>query len=93
MGLRVRPVPELGTCVIYTPARPRLYTLNPNAWLIFELATRHPIAGLEDAYFAHTVPPMTNSVARRQLQEGLEMLTQCGILEQVSPLTTEGSPR
>ena len=36
-GLRIRPVPEVGCCYVYTPARPRLYALNMSAWLILEL--------------------------------------------------------
>ncbi len=35
--LRVRPVPELGYCLVFTPERPALYTLNAAAWLLFEL--------------------------------------------------------
>ena len=36
-GLRIRPVPEMGCCLVYTPSDPNLYTLNSAAWLIFEL--------------------------------------------------------
>ncbi|MEJ8809755.1 PqqD family protein [Variovorax ureilyticus] len=35
--LRVRPVPELGYCLVFTPDRPKLYTLNAAAWLLLEL--------------------------------------------------------
>ena len=79
-GLRVRPVPELGTCIVFTPAEPALYTLNPNAWLILELAPGCAEAELESAYLARTAPPMPPPVAQRQLQEGLSMLLRCGIL-------------
>ncbi|MBB3176210.1 hypothetical protein [Variovorax sp. Sphag1AA] len=35
--MRVRPVPELGYCLVFTPDRPKLYTLNVAAWLLLEL--------------------------------------------------------
>ena len=35
--LRIRPVPELGHCLVFTPSRPMLYALNPPAWLLLEL--------------------------------------------------------
>ncbi len=36
-NIRVRPVSEMDTCLVYTPGNPRLYTLNPTAWLVIEL--------------------------------------------------------
>lgn len=33
-GIRVREVPERDVCLIYTPARPALYALQDEAWLI-----------------------------------------------------------
>lgn len=80
-GLRLRPVPELETCIVYTPATPQLYTLNPNAWLILELAPGLTLEELGTAYEEQTVPPMTEPLAKRQLREGLEMLLSAGVLE------------
>jgi len=45
--LRVRPVPELGYCLVFTPARPMLYTLNAAAWLLFELCDGQDAQTLE----------------------------------------------
>lgn len=41
-GLRLRPVPELGCCLVFTPGRPNLYTLNARAWLVLELVQATP---------------------------------------------------
>lgn len=49
-SLRVRPVPELQRCLVFTPEQPRLYTLNASAWLVFELCDGRSLAGIEAAY-------------------------------------------
>src|SRR5262249_24233575 len=59
-GLRVRPVPELSTCVVFTPAAPQLFNLNPHAWLILELAPDRTYEELETCYLARVVPPLTD---------------------------------
>jgi hypothetical protein len=43
----VRPVPELGYCLVFTPARPKLYTLNAAAWLLLELCDGQDLDALE----------------------------------------------
>ncbi len=50
--LRVRPVPELGCCLVFTPSRPRLYTLNPAAWLLLELCDGQDRGALEAEFHA-----------------------------------------
>ena len=79
-GVRIRPVPELGICVVFTPAPPQLFNLNPHAWLILELAPGQTYEELETRYLARVVPPLTDVVARRQLEEGLQQLVRCGII-------------
>ena len=81
-GVRVRPVPELETCVVFTPADPRLYRLNLNAWLILELCQGLTPQALTVAYL-ETVPPSAN--ANTQLQEGLATLLGSVIVEQCQP--------
>ena len=49
-GLRVRPVPEVGHCYVYTPAQPRLYALNMAAWLVLELCEGRSPRALTQAY-------------------------------------------
>lgn len=50
--LRVRPVPELGYCLVFTPARPMLYTLNAAAWLLLELCDGQDLETLEADFLA-----------------------------------------
>ena len=48
--LRIRPVPELECCLVFTPQRPNLYTLNATAWLVLELCDGRAGSALEEAY-------------------------------------------
>jgi len=80
-GVRLRPVPELGTCLAYTPAKPRLHQLNPTAWLVLELAQGHDEAGLEAAFFARATPDLTLTEARRSLDAAIALLREAGLLE------------
>ena len=50
-GTRVRTVPELGLCLVFTPEDPNLYTLNPTSWLILELCEGASFASLDRAYW------------------------------------------
>lgn len=80
-GLRVRPVPEWDRCIVFTPAAPKLYTLNLSAWLVFELFAETPVATATEAYMAAVVPPESEATARRNLDDCLQMLQDNGILE------------
>lgn len=51
-GLRVRPVPELGCCMVFTPAQPKVYTLNAAAWLLLELCEGQSAEALLAAFQA-----------------------------------------
>jgi len=79
-GLRLRPIPELGTCLAYTPSPPRLHTLNPLAWLIVELCDGSLGRDLQQDFLARSVPPLAAADALQQLQSGLAMLHDTGIL-------------
>ena len=50
--MRLRPVPELGHCLAYTPARPALHRLNPSAWLLAELADGRDFTAIATDYAA-----------------------------------------
>ena len=95
-GVRVRPVPEVGACYVYTPARPGLYALNMSAWLILELCEGRSARALARAYehemkkaFWRTVdgnyfvapPPPSSGELRRGLQAALSALEAQGIIE------------
>ena len=83
-GLRSRPVPELRCCIVFTPAEPKLFTLNPNAWLILELCDGKTPTALETAYVERVVPPLTRNEALDNLQQGLKMLLNDGIIYRVA---------
>ena len=95
-GLRVRPVPEVGCCYVYTPARPRMHSLNMTAWLVLELCdgrSLHTLARayqdeMENAYwrgvgrdFFIASPPPSPVALRRQLRSTLRALEAQGIIE------------
>ncbi|MCR0982743.1 PqqD family peptide modification chaperone [Roseomonas populi] len=79
-GLRLRPLPELGACLAYTPAAPRLHQLNATAWLILELADGRDDAALAEAFAARTAKALSATAARRTLEDGLAGLRACGLL-------------
>ena len=95
-GVRVRPVPEVGACYVYTPSRPRLYTLNMTAWLILELSEGRSPRSLVRAYRAEieraywrsidgnyfvAPPPPSPAALRRELSATLRGLEASGIIE------------
>lgn len=99
-GLRVRPVPEVGCCYIYTPARPRMHSLNMTAWLVLELCegrSRRMLAQayedeMENAYwcsvgrdFFIASPPPSRIALRRELRLTLGALEARGIIELTRP--------
>ena len=79
-GLRLRPLPELGACLAYTPAAPRLHQLNVTAWLILELVDGRDDAALAEAFAARTGPALSPEIARRRLAEGLAGLRASGLI-------------
>ena len=82
-GLRLRPVPELGTCLAFTPSPPRLHTLNPAAWLIAELCGAD--APLEAEFLRRNDPSLPRADADRQLSDGIRQLSECGIIHFCEP--------
>ena len=63
-GVRVRPLPELDACFVYTPARPCLHTLNIAAWFILELCEGRSPRALSDAYVEEMRAAYWQSVGR-----------------------------
>lgn len=79
-GLRLRPVPELDTCLVYRPRPPRLFRLSLSAWLVLELCDGLDDAQLVDAYRQTAGNRMNGEQAARQARQGLEMLMQNGLV-------------
>ena len=99
-GTKVRPVPEMGLCLVYTPEDPNLYTLNATSWLILELCEGATYPKLERAYWKEAneaydedaeggspfvAPPRpVKSHLRKELIAGLSDLEQRRVIEFVA---------
>ena len=64
-GLRIRPLPEREACLVYTPTKPNLYTLNATAWTILELCKGQSLKDLQ-ADFHRSIEPL---MSRREAAE------------------------
>lgn len=80
-NLRVRPVPEMEVCLVFTPDDPNLYTLNPTAWLIFELCDGRPFAEMEDAFCEAVALLTPRNKACAELAAGIARLESQGLIE------------
>ena len=83
-NLRVRPVHEMELCLVFTPSNPNLYSLNPTAWLIFELCDGRRVEELEHAYYAIVEPLLSREQVSRDVRGGIEELERKGIIEWVA---------
>jgi len=82
--VRLRPVPEMGVCLAYTPLRPALHRLNAASWLIVSLCDGRAVADIARAYRAAVEGPAGTDEA---LSHGLERLQALGIVRRMSSLT------
>lgn len=96
-GLRIRPVHELDTCVVFAPAQARLFRLNPHAWLVLELCRGQPTAAaLRTAYLEAVMPPLAEAEATASLAAAITLLLRHGLLNcgdtptAASPAAIEG---
>lgn len=80
-ALRIRPVPELDCCIVFTPERPNLYTLNPSAWLILELCDGQDGRSLEEAYRSAIDAQANDASVGAELRAVIEDFEQKGIVE------------
>jgi hypothetical protein len=79
--LRLRPVHELQTCLVFEPTKPKLYMLNLSAWLILELCPGRSPDELATAFRNAVVPAVAADEAERQLEAGLDLLTRHRLIE------------
>ncbi|MBR0681714.1 hypothetical protein GXW74_14565 [Roseomonas eburnea] len=89
-GVRLRPVPELGHCLAYTPARPALHRLNPSAWLLAELADGRPLAAIA-ADFGEAMAEIGGEAKLSDVEAALVGLIELGIVGKLATPATEGS--
>jgi hypothetical protein len=86
-GVRLRPMPEVGVCLAYTPARPALHRLNPHSWLIASLCDGRPCAEIAAAY-REALGGRADTAA---LREGVAQLVALGVVR-VDVETTDVEP-
>lgn len=80
-NIRIRPVNEMDVCLVYTPNSPKLYTLNPTAWLVMELCDGRDLAALERRYYAAIEPSRSREAAKTELGQTLDDLIRMGVVE------------
>lgn len=83
-NLRVRPIHEMEVCLVFTPDRPNLYSLNPTAWLIFELCDGRPMEELENVYYDVAEPLLSREEVSRDVRRAVQDLESKGIVEWVA---------
>lgn len=83
-GLRVRPVPELETCIVFTSLRPKLYMLNLAAWLVFELCDGSPAERIAEAYAEAAGRGHDPVAARGETEGALRRLVEDGLVERTA---------
>jgi hypothetical protein len=84
-GLRLRPLPELGQLLVFTPERPKLHWLNTGAWLLFTLAEN---ASDEEILAEYAVvagcSPGSPGPSINEVRAGLDELASAGIIRPVN---------
>lgn len=89
-GVRLRPVPEMGVCLAYTPARPALHRLNAAAWLVASLCDGRSFAAMATAYREAMGDVGALAASETKLREGIAQLLALGIVRAVPPPPKQG---
>jgi len=79
-NLRVRPVPEMRMCFVFTPAAPKLYTLNMSAWLVLTLCDGRSGRDLVDAYATEMAAHLPRDDALREVRAAIGDLEGKGMI-------------
>ncbi len=82
-NLRMRPVPEMGICFVFTPAKPKLYTLNTSAWFVLALCDGRRGRELVDAYAEEIAPHLSRDQALAEIRNAVQDLELKGIIARV----------
>lgn len=91
-GLRIRRLPELNSCIVFKPGVPHLYTPNLSAWLVLELCPGLTDLELEQAFMSAALPVLDEEEARRQAQQGVDVLLEQGLIERISGQDASQAP-
>jgi len=81
--LRTRPVPEMNCCLVFTPERPQLHTLNAAAWLVLELCDGRNARALAAGYRSAVAAAADDAAIESELADVLEALERKGIVERI----------
>jgi hypothetical protein len=79
--LRLRPVPEMGFCLIFVPSGPQLLTLNTTAWLVLELCDGADQESIIQGYHRQLEPLLTVDEVREQVSAALDDLITLKLVE------------
>jgi hypothetical protein len=82
-NVRIRGVPEMAICLVFTPDDPEVYTLNPSAWLILQLCDGRSENQIAHAYLAAVEPTMSQEEVTCEVRVGIERLLQKRIIAEV----------
>ncbi len=89
-GVRLRPVPEQGVCLAYTPARPALHALNVTTWFVLTLCDGRPYAAIARAFRRAAADSLGPGSGTEALRTALHQLRELGLvrcLPSVRPLS------
>lgn len=80
-NLRLRPLKEMKSCVVFRPDPPKLFMLNLNAWFILELCDGSTAEQIEQKYVAQVATKNPEEDARNHFRAGLQRLQEQGLIE------------
>ena len=84
-GVRLRPVPEMGACLAYTPAHPRLHRLDTASWLIASLCDGSPREAMWNSYRQAMHAAGATEPSATAFAAGVERLLELGIIQSARP--------
>jgi Coenzyme PQQ synthesis protein D (PqqD) len=76
-NVRVRGVPEMEFCLVFTPDDPQTFTLNTSAWLVLDLCDGRSEEDIAASYFTALKPLLSREEAQREVRSAIEIL-ECG---------------
>ena len=94
--IRLRPVPEMGQCLVYDPAGPRLFTLNTTSWLVLLLCKGVAGGEILREFHREVEPLLTVEQVREHVDEALRdllakrLIESSLALEKTIPVIIEG---
>jgi hypothetical protein len=83
----------MGFCLVYDPAAREIYTLNPAAWLVFELCRGRTRGDAEAEYLSTFDDHEQRARAVAEFAESLERLFRLGLVVDQAAGNSEGQER